>query len=109
MSEYESAEMITYGSIENETYLTHEQKEKVLEWFAKKLWVLLEEGSGESDYYGKSYDPLEINGNIAHSYVFDLRDGGRQHPFKNLEELEIMLMEYGIKQISALINQAIEE
>ena len=32
-----------------------EAKRMALEWFARKLWVLLEEGSGESDYYCKMY------------------------------------------------------
>ena len=35
----------------------------------------------------KVYDPLTIEGNIAHSYVMDLRDGGRHHPFDTLEQL----------------------
>ena len=80
----------------NDIDVSEEIKKNILEWFARKLWILLEEGSGEPDYYHKSYDPLTIEGNTAHSYVFGFRDGGRHHPFKNLSELEEMLMEEGI-------------
>ena len=82
--------------------LSDEQKRQVLEWFARKLWTLLEEGSGERDYYCKSYDPLVIEGNVAHSYVFDLEDGGRHHPFRDLAHLEKMLVDEGIRAISEL-------
>jgi hypothetical protein len=71
---------------------------RILEWFALKIWVAGEEGSGEREYHGKSYDPLKIEldsggGGVAHSYVFNLRDGGRHHGFQSLEELEIALTE----------------
>ena len=88
----------------NDIDVSDEIKKNILEWFARKLWILLEEGSGEPDYYHKSYDPLTIEGNIAHSYVFDFRDGGRHHPFKNLSELEEMLMEEGINSIKSLLE-----
>jgi hypothetical protein len=91
-------------SIDDLTTLTKEQKEEVLMWFARKLWVLLEEGSGNPDYYGKAYDPLLIEGNIAHSYVFDFQDGGRHHDFENLSDLEKMLMQEGIDTIQLLIG-----
>ncbi|MDD5517888.1 MAG: hypothetical protein PHV98_00870 [Candidatus Omnitrophica bacterium] len=81
---------------------TAEAKCMVLEWFARKLWVLLEEGSDDPDYYCKMYDPLTIEGNIAHSYVFNFEDGGRHHPFSNLIQLEKMLMDEGIKTIQAM-------
>lgn len=72
--------------------LTQLEKEAVLEWFARKLWVIVEESRPEgSDYYCKSYDPLVIEGNVAHSYVF--LDSGRHHEFEDLEELEKMLMQ----------------
>lgn len=79
-----------------------EAKRMILEWFAYKLWVLLEEGSGEPDYYCKAYDPLIIEGNIAHSYVFDLEGGGRHHPFKDLKHLEKMLMNESISRIQEM-------
>lgn len=85
---------------------SEEAKRMVLEWFARKLWVLLEEGSGDSDYYCKMYDPLVIKDNIAHSYVFDMEDGGRHHEFKDLEHLEKMLMDEGIRQIQTMIKLA---
>jgi len=76
----------------------------VMEWFARKLWYLLEEGSNDPDYHCKSYDPLVIVGNTAHSYVFDMEDGGRHHPFNNLEHLEKMLMDEGIERIKLMIK-----
>lgn len=79
--------------------LNYQQKVAVLEWFARKLWVLLEEGSGEPDYYCKSYDPLTVEGDIAHSYVFNFEDGGRHHYFLDLKHLEKMLMAEGISSI----------
>ncbi len=86
----------------DELELSDEQKRQVLEWFAVKLWIMLE--AAGRDYQGnwKSYDPLTIEGNTAHSYVFDLDDGGRHHPFETLRDLEDMLMREGIKQIGGL-------
>lgn len=80
------------------------QKALVLEWFAKKLWVMLEEGSGDPDYYGKMYDPLviDLEAKEAHSYVFDLPDGGRHHPFSDLLDLEEKLKQEGIRRIRGM-------
>jgi hypothetical protein len=90
----------------NDLPLTNEDKEKVLMWFARKLWTILEEGSEEPDYYCKTYDPLVIEGNIAHSYVFDLQDGGRHHKFKDLKDLENMLVSEGIQKIKEFIMES---
>lgn len=90
----------------NDLDLSHYQKIQVLEWFARKLWWLLEEGSGEPDYSCKSYDPLYIDGNTAHSYVFNLESGGRHHPFRDLEHLEEMLVKEGIKRIQEDLHEA---
>ena len=69
--------------------LSDDQTEIVLEWYARRILAAdLRKGI---DSFDKSYDPLVIEGNIAHSYVFDLADGGRHHPFGSLEELERML------------------
>ena len=93
----------TFFSIDDLS-LTREEKCNVLEWFARKLWVLLEEGSNEPEWHHKSYDPLTIEGGIAHSYVFDLEDGGRHHAFKNLAHLERMLTDEGIRRIREMIK-----
>lgn len=77
--------------------ITEEQKERVLEWFARKLWIILEEGSGEPDYHHKSYDPLTIDDEEAWSYVFGRP--GRQIKYKKLEDIEAYLSEYAIEQI----------
>lgn len=69
--------------------LTEDQKEMVLEWYAQKIWGGLSERG-----HCKSYDPLIIEGKVAHSYIFDLNgldhrtDGGRHHNFKTLPQLE---------------------
>ncbi|MBP8055182.1 MAG: hypothetical protein KA314_05040 [Chloroflexi bacterium] len=87
--------------------LTDAQKALVLEWFARKLWVILEEGSGEPDYYGKSYDPLviDLEEKEAHSYVFHLDDGGRHHSFESLLDLEERLKQEGINRIREMLRQ----
>jgi len=90
----------------NDLPLAEEQKRYVLEWYARKLWEIAEEGIyGDGDYYGKHYDPLVIEGNIAHSYVFDLGDGGRHHPFDTLAELEAALT----KDVVTAARDRIEE
>jgi len=86
--------------------LDESQKRRVLEWFARKLWIILEEASGEPDYCGKSYDPLTIDGNVAHSYVFDFEDGGRHHRFKDLQHLERMLVQEAIKRITEMKDES---
>ena len=72
------------------------EKEAILEWLARRLWILLEESTGDPEYYCKSYDPLVIELTEAYSYVFDLEDGGRHHAFESLEHLERMLMDEAI-------------
>ena len=68
---------------------TDDQKEMVLEWFAQKIW-----GDLQVRGHCKSYDPLIIEGKVAHSYIFNLNgldhrtDGGRHHNFKTLAQLE---------------------
>ena len=91
----------------NDLPLNDEQKKFVLEWFAYKLWEIIEEGGGDPEYYGKSYDPLTIEGNIAHSYVFDLEDGGRHHEFRDFRHLEEMLVNEGVKEM--MLRGYIEE
>lgn len=86
--------------------LSYEDKCAVLEWFARKLWILLEEGSGDPYYYGKSYDPLVIEDGVAHSYVFNFEDGGRHHVYDDLAHLERMLMNEGISRIKYMIKSS---
>lgn len=80
------------------------QRAQVLEWFAFKVWVAMNEGAGYADYSGKSYDPLSIElepygGGTAHSYVFDFKDGGRHHPFGSLAQLEAWLTDEAIQAV----------
>lgn len=84
--------------------LTPEQQVKVLEWLAYKIWIITEEGSGDRDYYKKSYDPLtiELDKHLAHSYVFSLSGYGRHHPFESLEDLEKMLVDVAIDRVKEI-------
>lgn len=68
-----------------------------VESYAQACWEILCE-LGLSDT-SKIYDPLTIQGKTAHSYIFDLRDGGRHHSFKNLEELKNDILEETINLI----------
>lgn len=70
--------------------LNDEQKEQVLEYLAQKYWKILLDLDIQ-DGHSKGYDPLVIEGSTAHSYVFDLEDGGRHHAFKDYAHLEKML------------------
>ena len=89
----------------SELPLTRLEKEAVLELFAMHLWKILEKGSGDPGWYHKSYDPLVIEGNEAHSYVFSLSEqGGRHHEFDSLEELEGRLVEDAIAVFRWLIK-----
>ncbi|MHA1280747.1 MAG: hypothetical protein ACTSQ8_26670 [Candidatus Helarchaeota archaeon] len=78
--------------------LTPSQKECVIEYLAWKLWSILLDLDIQ-DGHSKSYDPLVIDEDVAHSYVFDMEDGGRHHSYKNLKHLEEMLYKETLEQI----------
>lgn len=44
---------------------------------------------GANDGGGKGYDPLTLDteNKMAYTYVFDLWDGGREHPYESLKQL----------------------
>ena len=87
----------TYKTIDD-LPLSELQKRCVLEWLAWKLWELFIE-LGIEDGYGKSYDPLVIEADKCHSYIFDLGDGGRHHDYKALREIEEKLMKEVVEEI----------
>ncbi len=68
------------------------QKEYILqlEEMALSMWWLKKSITGET--HCKSYDPLTISLEdsklIVFSYVFDFHDGGRQHNFNSLKDIE---------------------
>jgi len=67
---------------------------KYIEGYAAALVDLNFEITGEYPM-GKSYDPMTVDGNTMHSYVFDMKDGGRHHPardYKDLEEIKEVLL-----------------
>jgi len=78
--------------------LNETQKRYVLEWLAWKFYGLLIK-LGIEDGYCKFYDPLLIEDDKCHSYVFDLDDDGRHHPYKNLREIEDKLFNEVVKRI----------
>lgn len=82
----------------SELPLSEMQKRCVLEWFAWKIWEMLMELKIE-DGHRKLYDPLVIEENECHSYVFDLGDGRRHHKYKTLVELEERLKKEMIERI----------
>ena len=60
--------------------------------------------SGDSPC-SKSYDPMSINGMVASSYAFELKDSGRKHDltlFKNVGEI----MECLLKETKDLIEKS---
>ena len=87
----------------NDLLLTEMQKRSVLEWFAWKIWEILME-LGIEDGYGKPYDPLVIEDEVCHSYVFDLSDGGRHHKYETLAELEERLKKEVIERIREVVG-----
>ena len=60
-------------------------KPRDVEMYVQGMYDLYLELGGES--HCKMYDPLTIEGRVAHSYVFNLQDGGRHHSFETLEKL----------------------
>ena len=87
----------TYKTIDD-LPLSELQKRCVLEWLAWKAWNVLIE-LGIEDGYGKSYDPLVIEADKCHSYIFDLGDGGRHHDYGTLREIEEKLMKEVVEEI----------
>ena len=75
-----------YYSIDDLPF-TQTQKEIALEWLAWQLEKLRKKIYGEW-HSSKTYDPLFIQDRTAHSYAFDLWDGGRHHEFKSFEQLQ---------------------
>ena len=92
----------TNRTIEN-LPLSELQKRCVLEWLAWKMWELLIE-LGIEDGYSKPYDPLLIEDDECHSYIFELGDGGRHHSYRTLGEIEEKLM----KEVVVVVKEAAE-
>lgn len=70
----------------SEMPLTDTQRRIVIMHMARTIWrMALKLGA---DGHCKSYDPLTIDGDTAHSYVLNMHDGGRHHSFESLEQLE---------------------
>lgn len=71
---------------------------RFVEGYAAALWHLALAFNWVDDGC-KSYDPMTIESETMHSYVFDMKDGGRHHPiaeYKNREEICNVLLEDAI-------------
>jgi hypothetical protein len=83
-----------------------------VEVYAKALYDL--EATLYECWHMKSYDPLTIEdserGRVAHTYVFDLWDGGRHHPLegKTNEELAKAMFDETLERIRSLEWQPAE-
>ena len=64
-----------------------------VEGYAQACWDILLKLKIQ-DGYCKSYDPLTIDEKekIAHSYVFDLWNGGRHHKYETLEQVTAAIL-----------------
>ena len=78
----------------NDLPLTKIQKQCVLQWLAWKFYDILLKLNIE-DGYCKSYDPLLIEDNKFHTYIFG--DKGRHFEYKTLKEIEEKLMTEMVK------------
>ena len=79
-----------------------------IEVYAQACWEILL-GLGIQDGHCKMYDPMTIQDNTAHSYVFDLKDGGRHHSFSDLEELKNDVLSETVEQIKNLLTNEEEK
>jgi len=84
--------------------LPKEQKKRVLEWYARKLWHILRQ-LDISDGHCKMYDPLlfDTEKKVVHSYIFDLWDGGRHHPYETLKQVEDGITKEVITEIQSVM------
>lgn len=74
---------------------------RFIEGYAMALSDVIYHLTGES-ICGKSYDPMLIEGNTAHSYAFDMKDGGRHHDlskYKNVGDILQTLLDETILTI----------
>jgi hypothetical protein len=71
-----------------------------VEAYAQACWDILL-ALDIQDGHCKSYDPLTIDEaeKIAHSYVFDLWDGGRHHKYGSLYQVINAIKEETVKAI----------
>lgn len=72
------------------------QKRCVLEWFAFNVLKMTD----CLDLCSKHYDPMFIEDREAHSYAFNLENGGRHHSYTSLKHLESMILDEGKKLIN---------
>ena len=71
----------------------------IIEGYALGLAHMMYRLDGDSPC-GKSYDPMRIeHPHLAHSYAFDMKDGGRHHDlsdYKDIGEIMDVLLEEAI-------------
>lgn len=82
----------TYQKLADIGGLSEWQSEAVLMWFANKIVAAHSAATGDV-WQGKDYDPLEFDvrddgTRVALSYVFDMTNGGRTHPYESYAQVE---------------------
>ena len=86
-----------------QTTISHDDT-KFIEGYAKALWDL-SLAFDWIDVHRKSYDPMTIEDGTMHSYVFNMKDGGRHHPisqYKDKDEVCNILLEEAITWVPIL-------
>lgn len=72
-----------------------------IEGYAMALANIMSKLGGDSPC-GKTYDPMMIEGQKAHSYAFDMKDGGRHHDltlYKDVGEILDTLLKESLEWI----------
>lgn len=88
--------------------LTPDQQ-RFLEGYASALQDIEYRLTGDNSC-SKAYDPMKCEGQIMHSYAFNMKDGGRHHPvkdYKDIEEIKQVLIEetaWNLAEQDALVN-----
>lgn len=85
--------------------LTKEEQD-YLKGYAEALQNILHKITGDEPCY-KSYDPIDFWKGKIHSYVFDLKDGGRHHPLSDYESID-EIKEWMLKQVKEEIEEEFE-
>lgn len=70
-----------------------------IEGYACALQDLLYQVNGDNAC-GKSYDPLTCDEFEMHSYAFDMKDGGRHHPYSDYTDVREI--------VETLLKEAVE-
>lgn len=91
---------------ESKTTILSAEDEKYIEGYARGLFDIMDEHNRKIEGMGigiKSYDPMSFWEGKMHSYVFNLKDGGRHHPvsdYKDKEEICSILLKEALEWLN---------